>query len=190
LVSRSYARPEHPGFFSICRPAHTVSKSTERSYIGVLAIAAAVAGLAYMRWWDAPANLGSLLDDARAPPPADAKGLWVWVAAAPGMNIYVAHRRTESGDERASAWVKREYFRSAAGIDKDLLELHEFDCSHNTSRQLLRGERRDDSVRSSARTMSAWSAAAHGTSEERVLLLVCKGRAPRSALQLRQPSSN
>jgi hypothetical protein len=170
-----------------------VSKSIERSYIGALIVAAlcaAVAGGVYLRWWAAPIDANSLLRDASAPPAADAQGLWMWVAADPGMNVYVAQRRAETRDDLASAWVKRKYFRSVAGIDKNLLELHEFDCSHSASRRVLSADGRNDSVGSSPRTLSAWSVARRGTSEERVLLLVCAGRAPRTALQLRQPSSS
>lgn len=114
-----------------------------------------------------------------APPSLEASDPWRWAAAAPGVNIYVAHHGGPQQNEvRVSAWVRLEFFRNAAGIDTNQVELWQFDCLEGKSRRLLRateyrmpsgGERWMVS-----REVSDWRMKTSRTPARRVMRMVCE----------------
>jgi len=85
--------------------------------------------------------------------------------AAPGMNIYVSDRYSRRDGSIVTAWIDREYYRNAAGIDKSIIELRQFDCARAATRRLS-----DVSVNN---TVSTWQQERPGSLVERVALDVC-----------------
>jgi len=53
------------------------------------------------------------------------------------MNIYVSYRYAQREGAVVTAWIEREYFRNAAGIDKNIVELMRFDCTRAPTRLAL-----------------------------------------------------
>jgi hypothetical protein len=100
---------------------------------------------------------------AGAQPPAVDSRAWTWVAAAPGMNIYVAYRGAPREPGVRSAWVDRRYFSNLAGVNADVIELRRFDCRDGTSRRL--GGRAED---------GSWPPERELTPSQQVLQTVCE----------------
>jgi hypothetical protein len=104
---------------------------------------------------------------APTPPSIQKSGVWHWAAAAPGMNIYVAHSVTPGDGHLVDAWVNRQYFGNIAGIDKNFIELMQFDCAQKMSRR-----------KSTGREMTTpdvgWTNSRAGTSDEGILLVACE----------------
>jgi len=110
-----------------------------------------------------PTDASAILWD-KAPSPND-KSAWRWAMAAPGMNIYVSDRYARREGSVVTAWIDREYYRNAAGIDKSIIELRQFDCARMATRRLS-----DVSVNN---TVPTWQHELPGSLVEHVALDVC-----------------
>jgi hypothetical protein len=140
------------------------------------ALCAAFAVVMHSGWLVSGSHTGLVFPwNTDAAPAADARA-WQWVAAAPGVNIYVAPRGARDGDQLVSAWVKRELYRNLAGIDKSFIELRQFDCPRDMSRT-----QPDHAHQHATVSDGSWTIARPGTPDERVLLTVCGQLKPRSA---------
>jgi hypothetical protein len=104
---------------------------------------------------------------ASTPPSIQKSGVWHWAAAAPGMNIYVAHSVTRGDGHLVDAWVNRQYFGNIAGIDKNFIELMQFDCAQKMSRRKSTG-------REMTTPDGGWTNSRAGTSDEGILLVACE----------------
>ncbi len=130
-----------------------------RALLGALSAAALCAASAQ----SAPPEDVGALPSHKAPSPNDS-GAWRWAVAAPGMNIYVSYRDARRSGSIVTAWIDREYYRNAAGIDKSIVELMQFDCARMATRRL--------SYLPADITVSTWQQQP-GSVVERVALEVC-----------------
>jgi hypothetical protein len=106
----------------------------------------------------------------RDTPPGAGDPSWQWAGAAPGMNVYFAVR-SEANTE-VVAWVDQRYFKNPAGIDKDIVELRQFDCRRHASRRLSEGSNRDPKP-DSARDTARWASPRDGSPAAQVLASLC-----------------
>jgi hypothetical protein len=107
-------------------------------------------------------NWTGILTSAASPPSAQKSGVWHWAAAAPGMNIYVAHGKQFGNGRFVDAWVNQQHFGNIAGIDKDIVELMQFDCMRGMSRH-----------KAAADASSDWTISRVGTADEGILRAAC-----------------
>jgi hypothetical protein len=108
-------------------------------------------------------NWTSILTSAASPPSVQRSGVWHWAAAAPGMNIYVAESKAPGNGRFVDAWVNGQHFGSIAGIDKNIVELMQFDCTRGMSRHHVPAP--DSS--------SGWMISRVGTADEGILRAAC-----------------
>ena len=115
---------------------------------------------------------------ASTPPSIQKSGVWHWAAAAPGMNIYVAHSVTRGDGHFVDAWVNRQYFGNIADIDKNFLDLMQFDCAQKMSRRKSTG--RQISAPGNRQQVTTadvgWTSSRAGTSDEGILLVAFEHR--------------
>jgi hypothetical protein len=81
------------------------------------------------------------------------------------MNIYVSDQYSRREGSIVTAWIDREYYRNAAGIDKSIIELRQFDCARMATRRLS-----DVAVNN---TVPIWQQELPGSLLEHVALDVC-----------------
>jgi hypothetical protein len=72
--------------------------------------------------------------EAAPPAFADVPTNWEWVAAEPGVNLYINRARPGPVGAPALAWLRHERSPSLASVGGELLELREFDCQRHRSR--------------------------------------------------------
>jgi hypothetical protein len=124
--------------------------------------------------------------DPTHPPSPENKAAWEWVAAEPGVNLYVSPAGTAAPGSLASVWINREFFRSPASVGGNVVELEQFDCGRRTSRRLsvahLHRDLRETDQLQTTGGASAWSAIVAGTAAERVLFAACGTRAQRPVM--------
>lgn len=104
---------------------------------------------------------------AKQSAPSLTNAAWHWAGAAPGMNIYIADAGLQGPPRLTSVWVDRRYLGSAAGIDKNLIELRELDCARRLTR-------RKSPVTGAA--LSEWSDSASESENLQVLVTACAAR--------------
>jgi len=117
------------------------------------------------------------------PPSADDANRWEWVAAGPGVNVYIS-RSTYSQDAGwVSVWVDRRFSGSLASVARSVLEMRQFDCQRRISRQNFSADRYRSAAGLELTTVSQqrtnWTAARPGTVAERVLAAACRQLRPR-----------
>jgi hypothetical protein len=133
-----------------------------RVAIGVLTLAVGAAALALSNARSCAAHIS-----ARQSAPSLTNAAWRWAAAAPGMNIYIADSGMPAAARLTSVWVDRRYLGSAAGIDKNLIELRELDCVRKLTRRKspVTGE-----------PLSEWTELASDVADLQVLASACATR--------------
>jgi len=137
----------------------------------VLALCGLVAVLAKSAWLPVDA-------DRPQPPSADDANRWEWVAAGPGVNVYISRRTYSQHAGLASVWVDRRFSGNLANVARSVLELRQFDCQRRISRQEFRADRYRSAAGIELTTVlqqrTDWTAAQPGTTAERVLSAACR----------------
>jgi hypothetical protein len=120
-----------------------------------------------VNWFYAKTNL----------PSPDDEGIWRWVAAESGANVYVDPRIQLNSGLTAGAWVDRSYFDNPSGISTHVTEFREFDCLKHATRTISRleplkrvHERASFTVMPS---LTTWQTVSRRTPADHVLSFVC-----------------